>query len=164
MRKVRKIKTNIASKLDDKSRRALVELKKSLQLEEVIKPYASLNDAATAQNIPGLAKGNVEIWYAVKEFVRDAHMGFKFLKDEGKLPSSATLSNTHVLLGKIKETNLNEIYTLMQGEFWSPNGEARQLIQRLKLTHTSMSIGDIIKVGNNLIMVDERGFATIKNA
>jgi hypothetical protein len=37
----------------------------------------------------------------------------------------------------------------MQAESWSPNGEARPLIIQKDLTHTSMSMGDVI--------VDEAG-------
>ena len=33
----------------------------------------------------------------------------------------------------------------MQGEAWSPNGEARELIVSLGLHHTSMSIGDVVQ-------------------
>lgn len=33
----------------------------------------------------------------------------------------------------------------MQGEVWSPNGEARPLIRRAGLHHTSMSVGDIAR-------------------
>jgi len=33
----------------------------------------------------------------------------------------------------------------MQGEIWSPNGEARPLIESLGLSHTSMSVGDVFE-------------------
>jgi hypothetical protein len=39
--------------------------------------------------------------------------------------------------------DLEEVYIEMQGEKWSPNGEARELISSLGLSHTSMSTGDI---------------------
>jgi len=39
---------------------------------------------------------------------------------------------------------LDQIYRAMQGEVWSPNGEARGLIRALGLQHTSMSVGDVI--------------------
>lgn len=42
------------------------------------------------------------------------------------------------------DVKLDDIYMLMQGEVWSPEGEAREFIQALGLKHTSMSIGDII--------------------
>lgn len=44
----------------------------------------------------------------------------------------------------------------MQGEIWSPNGEARALIQQKGLQHTSMSVDDII--------VDEEGHVYIVDA
>jgi hypothetical protein len=34
---------------------------------------------------------------------------------------------------------------MMQGEQWSPNGEARELIRSLGLSHASMSIGDVVE-------------------
>ncbi len=40
--------------------------------------------------------------------------------------------------------SLEEVFTQMQGERWSPNGEARDYIQSLDLDHTSMSTGDVI--------------------
>ena len=39
---------------------------------------------------------------------------------------------------------LDDVYSKMQGERWSPQGEARPLIEALGLTHTSMSAGDVI--------------------
>jgi len=39
---------------------------------------------------------------------------------------------------------LDDVYSKMQGERWSPRGEARPLIKALGLSHTSMSVGDVI--------------------
>jgi len=36
------------------------------------------------------------------------------------------------------------VFQYMQGEVWSPNGEAKELIEALGLRHTSMSICDIV--------------------
>lgn len=36
------------------------------------------------------------------------------------------------------------VYHHFQGDVWSPNGEACDLIEKLGLFHTSMSIGDIV--------------------
>lgn len=41
--------------------------------------------------------------------------------------------------------SLEHVYYTMQAEIWSPNGEARGLIQSLGLSHTSMSVGDFIE-------------------
>lgn len=40
---------------------------------------------------------------------------------------------------------LEEIFYRMQGEVWSPHGEARYMIASLGVQHTSMSIGDIAR-------------------
>ena len=53
------------------------------------------------------------------------------------------LTATHVLVRELEATHLDEAYRQMQGEVWSPNGEARELIAALGLRHTSMTVGDI---------------------
>jgi len=62
------------------------------------------------------------------------------------------LNKTHVKLGEVPFSNPNEIYYKMQGEFWSKNGEAKTLVRK-KGTHTSMSIGDIIKTPDNKLLI-----------
>ena len=58
--------------------------------------------------------------------------------------------------------NKDEIFHTMQGEIWSPNGEARPLIRGLKLQHTSMSVGDIVvEEGGNVYEVLPCGWKTI---
>lgn len=104
--------------------------------------YSSLNDAAKLY--PSLAAGPVEIWYQKSFRGPDASM-----KD---------LSATHVKVGSVKETDLDKIYYMMQGEMWSPNGEARQLIKELGLSHTSMSRGDVICKNGQYFVVDFAGF------
>ena len=122
--------------------------------------YKSLNDAA--KYIPSLAKGPVKIWYWKSEAGRDLLMGYEFLEKEGMLPDKNSLKSSYIELGSIKESKLEKIFKYMQGENWSPKGEARDLIRKKKLSHTSMSVGDIIEKGNKLFMVDRFGFAEIK--
>lgn len=52
---------------------------------------------------------------------------------------------THCYLGSLYAKDLEEVFVVMQGERWSPNGEARELIKAAGLQHTSMSVGDIIR-------------------
>jgi hypothetical protein len=52
---------------------------------------------------------------------------------------------THVPLVEIEARDLEQVFWTMQGEVWSPNGEARPLIRRAGLHHTSMSVGDIAR-------------------
>lgn len=56
-----------------------------------------------------------------------------------------------------EEFNLEKIWILMQGDNWSPNGEARNLIRKLGLKHTSMSIGDLIEDTNTGIFYEVAG-------
>ena len=110
---------------------------------------------------PGLSKGSTEIWYASPETSRDASMGYAWLEKEGMLPDPDNLENTHILLGKISERDPRQIYRIMQGENWSPEGEANSFLKSNGLYHTSISIGDIIVVGGKTLMVDKSGFKKI---
>jgi hypothetical protein len=50
----------------------------------------------------------------------------------------------------------------MQAENWSPNGEARELIQPpCTRGHTSMSVGDVIGTGADFYEVSRTGFRRI---
>lgn len=125
--------------------------------------YTSLNDAAWTND--GLAEGNVEIWFAKPEHFRLFIFGYKEVAAEGKLPATESeLSDTHTKLGSIKETDLDNIYMALQGEGWSPNGEARNLIRGLSLGHTTMSVGDIVVKDGVMHMVDNFGFKQIDAA
>ena len=115
-----------------------------------LQQYTSLNNV--------YENGNTEIWYMKAENFRDGTMGYKFLRKINKLPDPNNLDRTHILLGKISETNPDSIMHMMQGEMWSPNGEARSLIRAKGLRHTSMTVGDIIVIAGKALMVDDYGF------
>ena len=55
------------------------------------------------------------------------------------------LPETHVYLCDVEAESKDDVFRLMQGEIWSPLGEARPLIERLGLFHTSMSVGDVVQ-------------------
>lgn len=133
--------------------------------------WSTLNDAAqlVAQRGPtyatALAEGDCEVWYARSS--RDLGMGYDFCKEHGLLPKAGKLTDTHVLLGKVDaDANMSRIFEALQGECWSPNGEARSLIRKLELSHTSMSVGDVIVIadrdGRRTFMVDGNGFAELE--
>ncbi len=81
----------------------------------------------------------------------------------GARPELGTLLSTHRLLTKVEANDLEEVFYKMQGEVWSPNGEARILIRALGLKHTSMSIGDVALNEENkkYYAVDLEGFSEI---
>ena len=57
----------------------------------------------------------------------------------------AAMQSTHVRLCEVEADSLDDAWRQMQAEHWSPNGEARPLLERLGLCHTSMSVGDVIQ-------------------
>ena len=123
--------------------------------------YRSLNDAAKAQGLTELEKGNTAIYYWKNSFARDALMGYDWLKERGLLPTPETVRKNYVLLGKVYGRGMDELYRTLQGEIWSPNGEANKLIRSRGLGHTSMSVGDIVWKGNKAWIVDRIGFEEI---
>ncbi len=101
--------------------------------------YQCLNDAPN----PALRAGSTKIWYAKPE-----HFHIH--------PASVDadqLTKTHILLGSVTETQPDVLFATLQGETWSPNGEARDLIQAKGLAHTSMSIGDCIQYADGSVLV-----------
>lgn len=82
-----------------------------------------------------------QIWYA---------KGFGYEGIKAKKFDLATLQETHALVREIEVDDLGGVYMQMQGEIWSPNGEARPLIESLGLNHTSMMIGDIAVAEDNI--------------
>jgi len=123
--------------------------------------YDTIYDAATETGNDGYSLGRTEIWYAQDQFSRDAGMGWEWLGTHGFLPNPKNLGYTHVFLGRIKESNPSNVFRMMQGEMWSPEGEARTMIRRKGLGHTSMSVGDIIRIGGKTLFVDRTGFKDI---
>ena len=55
------------------------------------------------------------------------------------------LPASHVRVCDIQAGSRGDVWLAMQAENWSPYGESTPLLQRLGLTHTSLSIGDAIK-------------------
>jgi hypothetical protein len=59
--------------------------------------------------------------------------------------SVAGLGQTHIFVTEAEARSLEGVFIKMQAEAWSPNGEARALIRRLGLLHTSMSVNDVVQ-------------------
>lgn len=124
-----------------------------------------LNEAVMLRSLqdagPDYSEGDTQIWYWKEQYSHLMMRGYDYLKEKGRLPNPKALQMTHVLLGKIAEKNLEKIYSLMQGEAWSPQGQGRELVQKLGVGHTSMSVGDIVVIGKRVLMVDTQNFADI---
>lgn len=88
----------------------------------------------------------------------------------GNQPDAKQLGLTHVELKTLEVdvpgdglSQLEAVFHQMQGEVWSPNGEARELIESKGLRHTSMSVGDIIvdQLGA-VFLVEDVGFRQLE--
>ena len=77
------------------------------------------------------------VYYMRPEVFRDFCFG-------GSTPTVADLHKTHKRVRAFIACNLENVFHRMQAEIWSPNGEARQKIDELGLSHTSMSVGDVV--------------------
>jgi hypothetical protein len=84
-----------------------------------------------------------DVWYMRPSFFCEGILGI--------VP--VDLSKTHEYLKTVEAKSLEEVYSMMQGEIWSPNGEARELILSKGLEHTSMSIGDVAVDENGTVWV-----------
>ena len=124
--------------------------KESIEQVNEAEMYKSLEDVYPA--------GPTEIWYWKSDNGRDFMMGMKWLSERGVEVTKASLQDTHVKIGTIAETDPEKVYGMMQGENWSPEGEARELISKSGSGHTSMSVGDVLVIGGKLQMVDRFGF------
>jgi len=105
------------------------------------------------KQLPNLPKGDTEVWY-----MRDAWFSRGIMGEE---PNPHDLQKTHILLGKIGLTDLEEIFAAMQGENWSPNGEAKMLILGAGLGHTSMSVGDVVRIGDKIWLCKNTGWKSL---
>lgn len=104
-----------------------------------------------------------QVWYMKPEWFRSGICG-----DE---PNAWDIPKTHIHLkdveiaaGKNYGDECEAIWLMMQGENWSPNGEARPLIEKKGLRHTSMSVGDaLVEVDSgNVFLVSSVGFKCIR--
>jgi len=75
---------------------------------------------------PGLNHGTTEyhVWYMSPGFFRDGIMGYAFLEEQNALPDIDRPERTH-----IKANDINDAFAKMQGENWSPHGEANGFVQ-----------------------------------
>ncbi len=132
--------------------------------------YKKLEDA------PTLDVGPYEIWYykspsgmcvvtseTTKEWKNKGYYPYwdwnKMQKDfDFTKVSRKELEKTHVMLGKISLCDFTEAFDLLQGMFWSPDGEANELIKSKGLGHTSMSVGDLVILDDEGVCVAPSGW------
>lgn len=120
----------------------------------------------------GFDPGSTEIWYEKatnfdgwkfrkQMYAKEKDHDMGYTKRYGSPIDPKNLKKTHAFMGKIKETNLNKIYDMMQGENWGQGSVTNKFLKSKGVGHTSMSIGDIIKIGGKVMFVDTMGFTDI---
>lgn len=103
-----------------------------------------------------------DVFYMKPDYFRDGIMGYKWVEKRGCVPKPVALGDTHIYLTQKEARDLEDLFFQMQGEQWSPNGEARDLIKSRGLAHTSMSVGDIaVDIDGKCWMVDMVGFKVL---
>jgi len=61
-----------------------------------------------------------------------------------EFPTLSELYDTHKRVRIFRADDLEDVFSQMQAENWSPNGEQYDRIRTLGLGHTSMSVGDVV--------------------
>jgi len=149
--------------------------------------YASLNDAAqrnqSREDMALLRGGNrrATIWYFTLEFLQQLwplflspdESGVK-LWERALIERGCNIQSTHVEVGQIHYPQaknakartqwLKAVFSSMQAAKWAPDGEARALLVKRRLSHTSMSIGDAIQIGSELFVAGLSGFVAVRES
>jgi hypothetical protein len=66
------------------------------------------------------------------------------------------MSSEYVFVGTQFAKSKDDVYARMQGDRWSPRGEARKLIKAIGLQHTSMSVGDVVVDSHGAVFEADR--------
>lgn len=96
-----------------------------------------------------------DVWYMRPEHFREGIMGLDWCFTRKKVPDPDKLEATHIRLFPMTGSGVDDVFIKMQGENWSPNGEARGLIITKGLRHTSMSVGDILVQDDGKVWICE---------
>jgi hypothetical protein len=116
--------------------------------------YRTLADAALVTGDDRYGRPGAEVWYSNSRSSRDFSLGSGAVEYGVPLPNLQTLEDTHVFIGRVATSSPEEVFSMMQGERWSPDGEGRSLIVKAGTNHTSMMVGDVIKIGSKMFLVD----------
>jgi len=80
----------------------------------------------------------------------ERHMRYRVYYGRPPVFSGVLFAQEYIKVIETEAIDLDHLFKKMQGEGWSPNGEANDLIIAAGLSHTSMSVGDMaeeIKTG-----------------
>lgn len=121
------------------------------------------------ETVVNATTARVWYWKHDDKISRDLIMGYDWAMAHGVNVKPSNITETHVMLKELPFpiyldapiSRLEYVFQAMQGESWSPNGEARSLIREKGLSHTSMSVGDVVEIGEFFFMVDSMGWVEL---
>jgi len=125
-----------------------------------LKKFNELNEAQLSDFV---SPGDYEIWY----YRRDWDVPIKsweYLTNDEYMdefpdmvpPDINNLEKTHIKLGSIDASDFNDVFHIMNT--WGQGEPTNKLLDELGISHTSMSIGDIIKYKGKFYYTDDYGF------
>ena len=106
--------------------------------------------------------GNTKIWYYKKNFMRKNPFIFADVQDFNEVIDKYNLESTHDFVIQINDISKERIFKNMQSTIYSPNGEAVNFIILNNISHTSMSLGDIIQIDDKVWICDMLGWTEIE--
>ena len=120
--------------------------------------YKMPEGAADADDIDFNGNGPTAVWYATPAARKIYSKPISEIKEDGyELPTMETINKTHVHLCNVNTTDPKKVVSMLQGENWSPNGEAKDIIRKKGLNHVSITYGDIIVTPDRMVMVTRHG-------
>jgi hypothetical protein len=117
-------------------------------------------------SLPQFDHTRVVVWYQTPTTFRVA-AGIGLISAQKKGLLEIALGTTHKAICEffISDHNapkiLENVYTWMQSEVWSPKGEASDIIRAAGVSHTSISMGDIVQIGDRFFSCEMVGFEEI---
>lgn len=119
---------------------------------EGVRPHETLNDASTLPNCECLAPGNIEVLYL--DSTHELATAGMFCM-EGLDTDHYEKEGLWKVLGKIKGGDTGSMAWALQGENWSPHGEAAPVVVAAGVTHTSFSSGDGFRYPDGRILISD---------
>ena len=97
-------------------------------------------------------KVEMKVWYMKKEW-------FNQLICHPEEVKKSNIEKTHSIVFEAPFNNLNEVFEYMNIDF--PALDRRAIIRNAGCSHTSMSVGDVVQIGDNYYAIKGVGWKTL---
>ena len=122
--------------------------------------YIGLNDAADNPSVParlrdGYKPGLTQIYF-FPATMAEVQLG-------KRTPSLKEIKEHYTFIGEVAERDIDRVFEMMEVENYSPNGEASTFLGSKFASHTSMSVGDVVRIGERWLIARMTGWTDITN-